>query len=53
VDGKTGNLGDKVNISREKAKIHVTVEAGSIRVGWVGWIAGRPTIVGQHGFNHV
>ena len=27
VDGKTGNLGDKVNISREKAKIHVTVEA--------------------------
>jgi len=26
VDGKTGNLGDKVSISREKAKVHVTVE---------------------------
>eukprot|EP00928_Gymnodinium_smaydae_P059772 TRINITY_DN431_c0_g1_i1.p1 TRINITY_DN431_c0_g1~~TRINITY_DN431_c0_g1_i1.p1 ORF type:complete len:145 (+),score=53.13 TRINITY_DN431_c0_g1_i1:65-436(+) len=27
VDGKTGNLGEKVTISREKAKIHVTAEA--------------------------
>ncbi|CAJ1402287.1 unnamed protein product [Effrenium voratum] len=27
VDGKTGNLGDKVSISREKSKVHVTVEA--------------------------
>ncbi|CAE7432741.1 rpl-22, partial [Symbiodinium necroappetens] len=27
VEGKTGNLGDKVSISREKAKIHVTAEA--------------------------
>merc|ERR1712129_385821 len=27
VDGKTGNLGDKVTISRDKAKIHVTAEA--------------------------
>merc|ERR1719510_2835706 len=27
VDGKTGNLGDKVDVSRDKAKIHVTAEA--------------------------
>merc|ERR1712087_296346 len=27
VEGKTGNLGEKVVISREKAKIHVTAEA--------------------------
>merc|ERR1719313_2814668 len=27
VEGKTGNLGDKVTISRDKAKIHVTAEA--------------------------
>merc|ERR1740121_3587879 len=27
VEGKTGNLGDKVTVSREKAKIHVTAEA--------------------------
>ncbi|CAJ1423495.1 unnamed protein product [Effrenium voratum] len=27
VDGKTGNLGDKISISREKAKVHVTAEA--------------------------
>merc|ERR1712204_139321 len=27
VDGKTGNLGDRVSISREKAKITVTAEA--------------------------
>ena len=27
VEGKTGNLGDKVSISREKSKIHVSAEA--------------------------
>merc|ERR1712217_691652 len=27
VDGKTGNLGDKINVSREKNKIHVSAEA--------------------------
>mmetsp|Transcript_126038 Transcript_126038/g.351203 ORF Transcript_126038/g.351203 Transcript_126038/m.351203 type:complete len:124 (+) Transcript_126038:117-488(+) len=27
VEGKTGNLGDKVTVSREKAKIHVSAEA--------------------------
>merc|ERR1711862_113856 len=27
VEGKTGNLGDKVTVSREKAKIHVGAEA--------------------------
>mmetsp|Transcript_1448 Transcript_1448/g.3050 ORF Transcript_1448/g.3050 Transcript_1448/m.3050 type:complete len:126 (+) Transcript_1448:86-463(+) len=27
VDGKTGNLGEKVSIRREKAKVHVTAEA--------------------------
>merc|ERR1712203_187911 len=27
VEGKTGNLGDKVTVSRDKAKIHVTAEA--------------------------
>mmetsp|Transcript_46517 Transcript_46517/g.86974 ORF Transcript_46517/g.86974 Transcript_46517/m.86974 type:complete len:124 (-) Transcript_46517:55-426(-) len=27
VEGKTGNLGDKVSVSREKSKIHVTAEA--------------------------
>eukprot|EP00439_Symbiodinium_sp_Y106_P067681 s860_g11.t1 len=27
VDGKTGNLGEKVSIHREKAKVHVTAEA--------------------------
>merc|ERR1712084_126987 len=27
VDGKTGNLGDKITVSREKAKIHVNAEA--------------------------
>merc|ERR1712127_266937 len=27
VEGKTGNLGDKVTVSREKSKIHVTAEA--------------------------
>ena len=27
MEGKTGNLGDKVTISREKAKIHVQAEA--------------------------
>eukprot|EP00438_Fugacium_kawagutii_P027415 Skav212004 [mRNA] locus=scaffold304:169184:170458:+ [translate_table: standard] len=27
VDGKAGNLGDKISINREKAKIHVTAEA--------------------------
>ena len=27
VDGKPGNLGDKVSLKREKAKIHVTAEA--------------------------
>merc|ERR1712194_522677 len=27
VDGKTGNLGDRVSVTREKAKIHVTAEA--------------------------
>eukprot|EP00450_Noctiluca_scintillans_P005539 CAMPEP_0194496636 /NCGR_PEP_ID=MMETSP0253-20130528/13838_1 /TAXON_ID=2966 /ORGANISM="Noctiluca scintillans" /LENGTH=123 /DNA_ID=CAMNT_0039338055 /DNA_START=70 /DNA_END=441 /DNA_ORIENTATION=+ len=27
VDGKTGNLGDRVTLSREKAKIHVVAEA--------------------------
>mmetsp|Transcript_43883 Transcript_43883/g.125118 ORF Transcript_43883/g.125118 Transcript_43883/m.125118 type:complete len:124 (-) Transcript_43883:73-444(-) len=27
VDGKTGNLGDRVTISRDKAKIHVSAEA--------------------------
>merc|ERR1712004_829073 len=27
VDGKTGNLGDKVTITRDKAKIHVNAEA--------------------------
>ncbi len=27
IDGKTGNLGDKVTVSREKAKIQVTAEA--------------------------
>ena len=27
VDGKAGNLGDKVSINREKAKIHVTAES--------------------------
>mmetsp|Transcript_71335 Transcript_71335/g.126057 ORF Transcript_71335/g.126057 Transcript_71335/m.126057 type:complete len:125 (+) Transcript_71335:52-426(+) len=27
VEGKTGNLGDKISISREKSKIHVTAEA--------------------------
>merc|ERR1712137_437192 len=27
VEGKTGNLGDKVQVSREKAKIHVSAEA--------------------------
>mmetsp|Transcript_144190 Transcript_144190/g.461698 ORF Transcript_144190/g.461698 Transcript_144190/m.461698 type:complete len:124 (+) Transcript_144190:78-449(+) len=26
VDGKTGNLGDKVTITREKSKIHVSAE---------------------------
>merc|ERR1711933_579023 len=27
VEGKTGNLGDKVVVSRDKAKIHVSAEA--------------------------
>eukprot|EP00418_Pyrodinium_bahamense_P082180 CAMPEP_0179052950 /NCGR_PEP_ID=MMETSP0796-20121207/22019_1 /TAXON_ID=73915 /ORGANISM="Pyrodinium bahamense, Strain pbaha01" /LENGTH=123 /DNA_ID=CAMNT_0020749527 /DNA_START=117 /DNA_END=488 /DNA_ORIENTATION=- len=27
VEGKTGNLGDKVAVSRDKAKIHVSAEA--------------------------
>eukprot|EP00406_Dinophysis_acuminata_P055108 CAMPEP_0179301256 /NCGR_PEP_ID=MMETSP0797-20121207/47463_1 /TAXON_ID=47934 /ORGANISM="Dinophysis acuminata, Strain DAEP01" /LENGTH=135 /DNA_ID=CAMNT_0021010765 /DNA_START=61 /DNA_END=466 /DNA_ORIENTATION=- len=27
VEGKTGNLGDKITVSREKSKIHVTAEA--------------------------
>merc|ERR1712127_641747 len=27
VDGKTGNLGDKITVSRDKAKITVTAEA--------------------------
>merc|ERR1712014_333636 len=27
VEGKTGNLGDKISISRDKAKIHVSAEA--------------------------
>merc|ERR1712166_1251336 len=27
VNGKTGNLGDKIQVSREKAKIHVSAEA--------------------------
>merc|ERR1712160_94224 len=27
VNGKTGNLGEKVQVSREKAKIHVSAEA--------------------------
>merc|ERR1712087_712952 len=27
VEGKTGNLGDKVTVSREKSKIHVAAEA--------------------------
>ena len=27
VDGKAGNLGDKISINREKAKIHVTAES--------------------------
>merc|ERR1712061_885665 len=27
VEGKTGNLGDKIQVSREKAKIHVSAEA--------------------------
>ena len=27
VDGKAGNLGDKVTVSREKSKVHVTAEA--------------------------
>merc|ERR1712183_553649 len=27
VDNKTGNLGDKVQVSRERAKIHVSAEA--------------------------
>merc|ERR1712222_140639 len=27
VEGKTGNLGDKVTVSREKNKIHVSAEA--------------------------
>mmetsp|Transcript_29030 Transcript_29030/g.52612 ORF Transcript_29030/g.52612 Transcript_29030/m.52612 type:complete len:125 (-) Transcript_29030:114-488(-) len=27
VEGKTGNLGDKVTVSREKSKIHVSAEA--------------------------
>merc|ERR1712061_765433 len=27
VEGKTGNLGDKVSVSREKAKIHVNAES--------------------------
>merc|ERR1712238_367157 len=27
VDGKTGNLGEKVTVSREKSKIHVQAEA--------------------------
>merc|ERR1712063_218813 len=27
VEGKTGNLGDKVTVSRDKAKINVTAEA--------------------------
>ena len=27
VEGKTGNLGDRVSISRDKSKIHVTAEA--------------------------
>merc|ERR1712217_174898 len=27
VEGKTGNLGDKVTISREKSKVHVSAEA--------------------------
>merc|ERR1711915_93607 len=27
VDGKTGNLGEKVQVSRDKAKIHVSAEA--------------------------
>mmetsp|Transcript_38792 Transcript_38792/g.78253 ORF Transcript_38792/g.78253 Transcript_38792/m.78253 type:complete len:124 (-) Transcript_38792:2-373(-) len=27
VDGKTGNLGEKVTVSRDKAKIHVSAEA--------------------------
>eukprot|EP00928_Gymnodinium_smaydae_P078706 TRINITY_DN627_c0_g4_i1.p2 TRINITY_DN627_c0_g4~~TRINITY_DN627_c0_g4_i1.p2 ORF type:complete len:124 (+),score=56.70 TRINITY_DN627_c0_g4_i1:160-531(+) len=27
VDGKTGNLGEKITVSREKAKIHVSAEA--------------------------
>ncbi|CAK0881225.1 unnamed protein product [Prorocentrum cordatum] len=27
VDGKTGNLGEKVTVSRDKAKIHITAEA--------------------------
>jgi len=27
VDGKTGNLGERVVVSREKAKIHISAEA--------------------------
>mmetsp|Transcript_53800 Transcript_53800/g.83754 ORF Transcript_53800/g.83754 Transcript_53800/m.83754 type:complete len:124 (+) Transcript_53800:73-444(+) len=27
VDGKTGNLGDKVTVAKEKSKIHVTAES--------------------------
>merc|ERR1719201_999138 len=27
VDGKAGNLGDKIQVTREKAKIHVAAEA--------------------------
>ncbi|CAJ1364737.1 unnamed protein product [Effrenium voratum] len=27
VDGKTGNLGDKITVAREKSKVHVTAEA--------------------------
>eukprot|EP00928_Gymnodinium_smaydae_P059777 TRINITY_DN431_c0_g2_i7.p2 TRINITY_DN431_c0_g2~~TRINITY_DN431_c0_g2_i7.p2 ORF type:complete len:124 (+),score=57.73 TRINITY_DN431_c0_g2_i7:67-438(+) len=27
VDGKTGNLGEKVTVSREKTKIHINAEA--------------------------
>merc|ERR1719230_289402 len=27
VEGKTGNLGDKVSVSRDKSKIHVSAEA--------------------------
>ncbi|CAE7679728.1 rpl22 [Symbiodinium microadriaticum] len=30
VDGKTGNLGEKVSIRREKAKVHVTAEGGAM-----------------------